>query len=106
MTADVADATYFEQVAAGRDGKALLSAAQEKTKDPALKGRLVYEQVRLLLARRIALTYALEPDAAAISLCMENDIPIQIFNIRVAGIMSDVVMGREVGSWVGPGEAL
>jgi uridylate kinase len=44
-------------------------------------------------------------DAAAISLCMENQIPIQIFNIRKPGIMKQVVLGEMVGSLVGPGEA-
>jgi len=43
-------------------------------------------------------------DAAAISLCMENDVPIQVVNIRKAGILRDVVLGRETGSRVGPGE--
>jgi len=43
-------------------------------------------------------------DAAAISLCMESQIPIQIFNIRKPGIMKQVVLGENVGSWVGPGE--
>ncbi len=43
-------------------------------------------------------------DAAAISLCMESEIPIQIFNIGVSGIMKRVVLGESVGSWVGPGE--
>jgi len=45
-------------------------------------------------------------DAAAISLCMESDIPIQIFNIRKPGIMKRFVLGEDVGSWVGPGEAV
>ena len=45
-------------------------------------------------------------DAAAISLCMESEIPIQIFNIRKPGIMKQVVLGEDVGSWVGPGEAV
>ena len=44
-------------------------------------------------------------DAAAISLCMESQIPIQIFNIRTSGIMRQVVLGEDVGSWIGPGEA-
>lgn len=44
-------------------------------------------------------------DAAAISLCMESQIPIQIFNIRTSGIMRQVVIGEDVGSWIGPGEA-
>jgi len=43
-------------------------------------------------------------DAAAISLCMESKIPIQIFNIRASGIMKQVVMGENIGSWVGPEE--
>jgi uridylate kinase len=45
-------------------------------------------------------------DAAAISLCMESNIPIQIFNIRTPGIMRRFVLGDDVGSWVGPGEAV
>jgi uridylate kinase len=45
-------------------------------------------------------------DAAAISLCMESKIPIQIFNIRKPGIMREVVEGIDVGSWVGPEEAV
>ena len=45
-------------------------------------------------------------DAAAIALCMESQIPIQIFNIRTPGIMKRVVMGENVGSWVGPEEAV
>jgi uridylate kinase len=45
-------------------------------------------------------------DAAAISLCMESKIPIQIFNIRKPGIMREVVEGTDVGSWVGPEEAV
>jgi len=43
-------------------------------------------------------------DAAAISLCMENGVPIQIFNIRKTGILKDVVLGAEVGSLVGSEE--
>jgi uridylate kinase len=45
-------------------------------------------------------------DAAAIALCMESQIPIQIFNVRKPGIMKRVVTGDAVGSWVGPGEAV
>jgi len=45
-------------------------------------------------------------DAAAISLCMESEIPIQIFNIHKPGIMKQVVLGDDVGSWVGPGEGI
>ncbi len=43
-------------------------------------------------------------DAAAISLCMENRVPIQIFNIHKAGILEQVVLGADVGSLIGPEE--
>ncbi len=43
-------------------------------------------------------------DAAAISLCMDNDVPIQVFNIKKTGILREVVLGRDIGSRVGPGE--
>ena len=44
-------------------------------------------------------------DAAAISLCMETQIPVQIFNVREPDSMRRVVLGDSVGSLVGPGEA-
>ncbi len=74
------------------------------TSDPAtdadarLIRRLRYEEV---LKRGLRVM-----DAAAISLCMESEIPIQIFNIRTPGIMKQVVLGEEVGSWIGPEEAV
>jgi len=43
-------------------------------------------------------------DAAAISLCMESQIPIQIFNINRPGILKRVVLGSDIGSLIGPGE--
>ncbi len=43
-------------------------------------------------------------DAAAISLCMENRVPIQIFNIHKPGILERVVLGDDMGSLIGPGE--
>ncbi len=43
-------------------------------------------------------------DAAAISLCMESGIPIQIFNVRTPGILREVVLGGQVGSLIGPDE--
>jgi uridylate kinase len=66
-------------------------------KDARLIPRLGYSEV---LQRGLRVM-----DAAAISLCMESQIPIQIFNIRTSGIMRRVVLGENVGSWVGPGEA-
>ena len=43
-------------------------------------------------------------DAAAISLCMESQIPIQIFNIHKPGILKRVVLGEDMGSLIGPEE--
>ena len=43
-------------------------------------------------------------DAAAIALCMESQIPIQIFNIHKPGILRRVVLGEDIGSLIGPGE--
>jgi len=45
-------------------------------------------------------------DAAAISLCMESRIPLQIVNISDPGIFKKVVLGVPVGSWIGPEEAI
>ena len=41
-------------------------------------------------------------DATAISLCMDNNLPIVVFNLRQAGNVRRVVMGEEVGTLVGP----
>jgi uridylate kinase len=76
----------------------LFTADPETDRDAELIPRLSYAEV---LRRGLKVM-----DAAAISLCMENDIPIQIFNIRTPGIMKQVVLGHDVGSWVGPEEAL
>ena len=66
--------------------------------DPAarLMLRLTYQEV---LQRGLRVM-----DAAAISLCMENKIPIQIFNIHKPGILKRVVLGEDMGSLIGPGE--
>jgi uridylate kinase len=66
-------------------------------RDAQLIPRLSYQEV---LTRGLKMM-----DAAAISLCMESEIPIQVFNIGRPGIMKQVVLGDDVGSWVGPGEA-
>jgi uridylate kinase len=39
-------------------------------------------------------------DAAAVSLCQNEGIPIRIFNIRVPGNIRRVVTGEDVGSTV------
>jgi uridylate kinase len=66
--------------------------------DASLIPRLSYEEV---LRRGLKVM-----DAAAIALCMESQIPIQIFNIGVPGIMKEVALGQDVGSWIGPKEAV
>ena len=43
-------------------------------------------------------------DATAISLCMDNNLPIVVFNLRQAGNVRRVVMGEEVGTLVGPSQ--
>jgi len=45
-------------------------------------------------------------DAAAIALCKESAIPVQIFNIGRPGSLRRVVLGEQVGSWIGPEEAV
>ena len=39
-------------------------------------------------------------DATAISLCMDNDLPIVVFNLRVHGNIRRAVLGEQVGSVV------
>jgi uridylate kinase len=39
-------------------------------------------------------------DATAIALCMDNGIPIKVFNMRVSGNILRVMMGEEIGSLV------
>jgi uridylate kinase len=39
-------------------------------------------------------------DATAISLCMDNDLPIVVFNLRTAGNVRRVIMGEPVGTTV------
>jgi uridylate kinase len=44
-------------------------------------------------------------DAAAVALCMENGIPIKVFNLRVKGNIQRVVLGEDIGSLVSAGES-
>jgi uridylate kinase len=39
-------------------------------------------------------------DATAISLCMDNAMPIVVFNLRTPGNIKRIVMGDSIGSWV------
>jgi uridylate kinase len=74
------------------------------TADPAivpeakLIPRLSYQEV---LTRELRVM-----DAAAIALCKESAIPVQIFNIGTPGSLRRVVLGEQVGSWIGPEEAV
>jgi uridylate kinase len=42
-------------------------------------------------------------DSTAISLCMDNRLPLVVFNIRTPGNLLRVVNGEAVGTWVGEG---
>jgi len=44
-------------------------------------------------------------DAAAISLCMDNDLPLVVFNINTEGNLRRLIVGEKVGTSVGPGPA-
>jgi len=39
-------------------------------------------------------------DAAAISLCMDNDLPLVVFNINQSGNLRKVLVGEDIGTWV------
>jgi len=43
-------------------------------------------------------------DAAAVALCMENGIPIKVFNMKVKGNIQRVILGENIGSLVTAGE--
>ena len=70
----------------------------EKDPEAELIPRLSYQEV---LTRDLRVM-----DAAAVSLCKENSIPVQIVNISKPDAMQRVVQGDIVGSWVGPEEAV
>jgi uridylate kinase len=40
-------------------------------------------------------------DSTAITLCMDNDVPIVVFNLLTGGNIERVVMGEEIGTLVG-----
>ena len=44
-------------------------------------------------------------DAAAVALCMDNGIPIKVFNLKVKGNIQRVVVGEDIGSLVSAGGA-
>jgi uridylate kinase len=69
---------------------------RDPAKDPlaARFDRLTYLEV---LARRLKVM-----DATAISLCMDNRIPIIVFNLSGPGNIKRVILGEPIGTWVGP----
>jgi len=40
-------------------------------------------------------------DATAISLCMENKLPIVVFNLKKSGNIQSILQGKHVGTFVG-----
>ncbi|MCH7814594.1 MAG: UMP kinase, partial [Planctomycetes bacterium] len=66
-------------------------------KDPkaTLFDRLSYDEV---LDRRLGVM-----DVSAIDMCRRNHIPIVVFNLKIAGHMRDVVLGKPIGTLVDAG---
>ena len=65
-------------------------------KDPVTnKDAKMYQHLTFIDALKLNLRVM---DATAISLCMEEDIPIRVFNINVEGNIERIVRGDEVGS--------
>lgn len=60
-------------------------------------GAKLYERISYLdvLAHRLAIM-----DTTAISMCMDNNLPIVVFNLHVPGNLKRVVLGEKVGSLV------
>jgi len=68
------------------------------TKDPIKSARArKYKKIRYIDVLKKGLKVM---DATAISLCMDNNLPIIVFNINKKGNIKHVVMGKEVGTLV------
>ena len=39
-------------------------------------------------------------DSTAVSMCMDNRLPIVVFNLRKPGNIRNIVMGETIGTWV------
>jgi uridylate kinase len=69
------------------------------TADPVIDRTAVkYERISYLEVLERSLRVM---DATAISLCMDNNLPIVVFNLRQAGNLRRVIMGEPVGTTVG-----
>lgn len=75
----------------------IYSADPEESVEAEFLPRVTYQRVLELNLRVM--------DAAAISLCRDNGIPIAVFELRKPDNIRRVVCGQAIGSWVnGPGE--
>jgi len=71
------------------------SADPEKNPHAVLYPELTYEQV---LREELKVM-----DLTAIGMCMENDLPILVFNFKKEGNIERAVAGEPIGTWVGSG---
>jgi uridylate kinase len=83
---------------AKRNVDGVYSADPEEDPDATLYSELTYmhaisEQLRVM-------------DTTAITMCMENDLPIRVFNMAVEGNISRAVRGEPVGTLVDAGRQL
>jgi len=65
--------------------------------DAELYGRLSYREV---VTRKLMVM-----DLTAITLCMENDLPLRVFNMKESGNLKRVIAGEEIGTLVSAEEA-
>ncbi len=72
----------------------IYDADPQKVRDAKMFSRINYLDV---LSRGLAVM-----DTTAISLCMDNSLPIIVFNLNVPGNLKRVVLGEKVGSLVAP----
>jgi len=87
-----ANEIHAEVLLKGTRVDGVYTADPRKVPDAVLLAEVSYQQV---LERDLRIM-----DAAAISLCRDNDLPIAIFNLAVAGNIRRVVCGQKVGSIV------
>ncbi len=74
----------------------LLTADPVKDPDAQLIERTTFEEV---LSNRLGVM-----DSAAVAHCMENDLPILIFNMRESGSIVTAIRGEPIGSLIAPAE--
>jgi uridylate kinase len=72
----------------------IYDADPKKVPDAKFLAEISYLDV---LSRRLTVM-----DTTAISLCMDNSLPIIVFNLNVPGNLKRIVLGEKVGSLVAP----